>query len=133
MATWYGQARSNYFRVKDEDEFARWVESVRGLELISDGEGRLGLLSTDEFGHWPVSSYNEETEEDEDIDVFGEVASRLQEGSVAVFVEVGAEKMRYLTGFALAVNSKGEETRMDLGEIYERAKSLGEEITCAEY
>jgi hypothetical protein len=41
------------------------------------------------------------------LDLFGEVAGHLVEGSVAVFIEVGAEKLRYLTGWAVAVNSSG--------------------------
>jgi len=48
-------------------------------------------------------------------------------------MEVGAEASRYLTGWATAVNSKGDRVDVDLDEIYERAKSLGGDIPDAAY
>lgn len=136
MADWYGFARSNYFKVKDETEFRHWADSIGDLEVIQDSEGRVGLISHNQYGHWPSSRFNEDTEGEEDIDVFITVAEHLQEGSVAIFIEVGAEKLRYLTGWAVAINSKGEEVQVNLDDIYDRAKPLtseGEEITIAEW
>jgi hypothetical protein len=133
MANWYGSARSNYFRVKDKDKFVQWVESIAGLELIEDGEGRVGLLSNDESGGWPCFGYDEEAEDHLDIEVFDEVAAHLEEGSVAVFLEAGAEKLRYITGHAVAVNSKGDTVAVALCDIYRLAESLGNEVTAAEY
>jgi hypothetical protein len=135
MADWYGHARSNYFRVKDQEKFEQWADSFGGdLEVIFDGKGRVGLLSHEEKGRWPLTRYNEETEEEEDIDLIAEVGRHLQEDSVAVLIEVGAEKLRYLTGWATAVNSKGYTVDVDLDEIYERANdNLGDEVTDASY
>src|SRR5437660_492710 len=128
MANWYGHARSNYFRVKDKAEFVRWAESIGDLEIIEDDAGRVGLLSSSENGGWPYSRYAEEKDQEEEIDLLGGIASHLQEGSVAVLVEIGAERSRYLTGYAHAVNSKGEVRRVSLDDIYEAAKPLGKEV-----
>jgi hypothetical protein len=133
MANWYGHARTNYFRVKDQEAFAQWAKSRGNLEVIRDAEGRVGLLSDHEYGGWPDFKYDEATDETQECDLFQDVAAHLQEGSVAVFMEVGAEKLRYLTGFALAVNSQGETVETSLDGIYELAKSLGDEVTEAEY
>ena len=104
MSDWYGSARTYYFRVKDETKFRKWAESIGGLEVVTDKEGRISLLSHGEYGGWPTR----EMEEDEEFNLFQEmadhlvkeVANHLQEKSVAVFVEVGAEKLCYLTGHA---------------------------------
>lgn len=61
------------------------------------------------------------------------VARHLIDGDVAVFQEVGSEKMRYVGGVSVAVNSKGETVRVDLDDIYEKAKALGENVTVAAY
>ncbi len=134
MANWYGTARSNYFRVKDKQKFTEWATSIDGLELIEDEEGRVGLgCNHDYSGGWPDLVYNQDTDDYEEIDVVKSVAAHLQEGSVAVFMEVGAEKMRYVTGWAVAVNHKGDTARVSLDDIYKQAAELGDEVTKAEY
>ena len=57
------------------------------------------------------------------------VAEHLVDGAVAIFTEVGFEKMRYLGGVTLAVNSTGETRRVDLDDIYELAKELTDSDT----
>jgi hypothetical protein len=58
----------------------------------------------------------------------------MPNNTVAVFVEVGAEKLRYLTGWSFAVSAKGERVEVSLDEIYQRANdTLGGEITDASY
>lgn len=59
------------------------------------------------------------------------VAAHLVDGDVAVFLEVGAEKMRYLGGIAYAVNSQGESRTVSLEDIYEQAKPLGDATDAA--
>jgi hypothetical protein len=48
-------------------------------------------------------------------------------------MEVGYEKMRYLVGLAFAVNSAGEQVKIDLYDIYEKARPLGKHITACVY
>lgn len=61
------------------------------------------------------------------------VSAHLVEQDVAVFMEVGFEKMRYLSGVTLAINHKGEIRTLDLNDIYGLAKSLGDSVTTATY
>jgi len=126
MANWYGSSRSNYFHVKDSDAFLKWAED-RGLGVFrNDKDSGLfaiyGGESTDD-GSWP--SYNLER------------AQHLSKGQIAVLMEVGAEKLRHLTGAAFAINSKGRVVALTLGDIYQKAARTfrvpKNEITRAEY
>jgi hypothetical protein len=59
------------------------------------------------------------------------VSRHLVDGDVAVFIEVGAQKMIYLGGIAYAINSRGESSCIDLEDIYTQAAHLGTTITTA--
>lgn len=59
------------------------------------------------------------------------VSAHLIDGDVAVFMEAGAEKMSFVGGVAVAVNSKGEVVSVGLSDIYDKAAGLGENITYA--
>ena len=141
MANYYATARSNYFAVKDEASFQQWAEST-GLKILNsshshqntDGIRRFAITpdSGDENG-WPSHRENETTEEYEDLDLYDELAPHLKDGEVAVLMEIGNEKLRYLCGFATAVNSAGQTVSMSLDGIYDLAKNLGSNITRAEY
>lgn len=68
--------------------------------------------------------------------MLSELAEHLQDDSVAVLMEAGAEKLRYVAGWAAAVNAKGEVVEIGLHAIYDMAKQkFGDdvEITVAEY
>ena len=136
MANWYGSSRSNYFRVKDHAAFLKWAEDC-GLGVFESRQDT-GLFAihggeSTEDGSWP--SYD--VEHDTEIDLVAELAQHLPEGQVAVLMEVGAEKLRYLTGSAFAINSKGKVAEITLGDIYRKAArtfNISEnEITRAEY
>lgn len=53
------------------------------------------------------------------------VAAHLIEEEVAVFKESGHQKLAYIGGSALAVNSRGETESIDLDDIYEITAKLG--------
>jgi hypothetical protein len=137
MSDWYGTSRSNYFRVKNLKKFkalcTRW-----GVEFIEkdDAPGFVGFLGRSEYGGLP-SNITEEAElgevrELDSDDFYKELAEHLKDGEVAVMMESGAQKHAYITGFAIAINSKGETVSISLNDIYEKAKALGKNITKAE-
>ena len=142
MANYYATARSNYFAVKDETAFRQWADGLNLTILgpnhrnkVADGIDRFGI-TPDEFdeGGWPNFRHNEETsEDDDDFDLFDELAAHLADDEVAILMEVGNEKLRYLTGTVLAINNKGETVSVNLESIYESARDLGCNITAAEY
>lgn len=141
MANYNATARSNYFAVKDEMTFRQWAEFA-GLKVLepdqrdkpADGIQRFAITpgDGDDCG-WPTHRFNEETEDDDDVDVPEELTAYLKDGEVAVLMEVGSEKLRYLCGFATAVNSAGKTVSMSLEGIYQLAQKLGPNITRAEY
>jgi hypothetical protein len=135
MANWYGSARSNYFCVKDNDAFLEWADS-RGLGVFKNEERRdlfaiHGGASDD--GSWPGYDMEADTE----IDLVAELAQHLPKGQIAVLMEIGAEKLRYLTGVAIAINHKGRVVELTLSDIYRKASRVFRvpegEITQATY
>lgn len=132
MANYDAWSRSSYFRVKDEQAFRAAfedydVEIVGKAQDDSVDESGLVALLNNEDGGWPSFG------EDENQDVGDVVAPHLAEGWVAVFMEAGHEKLRYVIGYAFAVNGANERRAVGLTEIYERAGELGSNVTEAEY
>lgn len=127
MANYVGYARSNHFRVRDEAAFLGWVETLPGVVARrEDGNPeRFALLVEDEDdGGWP-NWRRGELEDEEDIDLPAELAGHLTEGEVAILEEVGAEKLRYLVGYAVAVNHRGETLAVSIDDVYARVREAG--------
>jgi hypothetical protein len=137
MANYYATARTNYFKVVDEEEFKSFFSNLP-VDIItknSENTGELlyGLLSTCESGGWPSYIFDDETGDEEEIDIVDEIGRRLTPGHVAIIQEIGAEKLRYLVGFSVAVNSELERVSVSIDDIYSKSLSLGNAITHAEY
>lgn len=131
MANYYAAARSNAFTVRDINALE---EDLEGLDVtvISENPEQPNqvLLLCDETddGAWPSSRYDEKTDDYEDLSIHEIVAKHLAVGHVAVLMEAGHEKLRYLVGSAVAVNAAGETRRVELNDIYPLAKQLGEHV-----
>ncbi len=94
MANWHGSARSNYFRVRDEEAFLAWVEDLPGITahpkgcggektfclLEEDGEGwpSVRSLEVPVIRTAPLGAAYEDFEEE--IDFPGELSAHLAEG-----------------------------------------------------
>lgn len=133
MADYHATARSSYFKVKDEAAFRAAMPAE--LEVVTQRPSAadvFALICYSDHGTWPSEVYDEKTDESTEIDVVDLVAEHLAPGWVAVFIEVGAEKMRYLGGVAIAINEHGDRAVVDLYSIYELASGLGEHVTPAE-
>jgi hypothetical protein len=138
MANYCATCRTNYFRVRDVFAFGEWADqySVTVADLVVDSAEnpvtKYALLGEDpDGGGWP--SWNPET--DEEINFVEELSKHLADGEVAVLIEVGAEKQRYVIGYAVAVDNSGRTVVLSLDEIYGKAKEAFnvKEITRAEY
>ena len=140
MANYYATARSNYFAVKDEQAFREWADGL-GLMILEPSDvsedliDRFGISpgDDDDGGGWPTTMADDETGDCEDIDVAYQLAAHLADNEVAILMEAGSEKLRYIIGWADAVNNKGEHVILALESIYESARALGTNITRAEY
>lgn len=132
MANFYGTARSNYFKVKDANAFKAWVETVPGLGFW-EHEGTFGIYSDcPDSGCWPSARWDDD--EDEYFDLVAELAEHLADGEVAVLMEAGAEKLRYISGWAVAVHSSGEYVCVSLDDVYKLAvEKFGVRPTEASY
>jgi|BioPla2DNA2_1021312.scaffolds.fasta_scaffold60553_2 hypothetical protein len=130
MANYIAYARSNYFKVKDEEKFKNFIRDF-DLTLIKDevnGEFLCGFL-TDEYGITD-QIYNEETDEFEEVDFIKELSKHIADGYVAIVQQVGYENYRYFTGYAIAVNNKDERLIINLSDITDLAKEKwGSEVT----
>lgn len=128
--------RSNYFTVRDVQVFTTWAHEL-GLEVITRtdeqaGVQLVGFLVDTEQGI-PNSRWDENLGEEISIDFAIELSQHLAPDHVAIVMAVGYEGMRYVTGYAFAVNAAGEVKSRHLHHIYEDAKTLGGHIAHAAY
>lgn len=117
MASYTAAARSNYFRVRDPKAFRRWCDRLN-LDIIQpDEDGPEPFfaitLSDDDTGCWP--SFHPDT--DEEIDIHQELAPHLDPRDVAILMQSGHEKLRFITGFATAVVADGRTVSILLREF----------------
>lgn len=144
MASYYASARSNYFKVRDNRAFKAWLTTIPDLRYIEhDVDKNLVGFLCDADGGFPCdksvmtnSKMGNPVEEYVELDIITELWPHLQEGEVAIIMESGAEKLRYVVGWAKAVNWLGKTKTVDLTHIYKEAKKLGgnnTKITAAEY
>ena len=125
MSNFNGTARSNYFRVKDEGAFEAAMAALPDIKVWtkeSDGALRYAVSSDNgDTGCWPSCKYDE-VGEDEEIDMPDEIKPHLMDGEVCVLMEAGAEKLRYVSGWAVAFdNTDREVVGVSLNDIYGKA------------
>jgi len=125
MANYIGKARSNYIRVKDVMAFNEWADQF-DLKVGSDDDGRVCVLSDEQ---WPDMNSNGEY-----VDFVKALSTHLVEDEVAILMEVGSEKLRYVYGQAQAVDHKGHTLEINLNDIYKLVEQEWESSpTHAEY
>lgn len=142
MADYISTGRSNYFRVKEVDAFKAlcnlWSVEFIDKKPVEGGQPDdilVGFLANSGLSLYRSADdpANEDNVLEYDFDAFlQELAAHLMEEEVAIMMESGYEGMRYVSGFAIAVNSKGEKESVYTEDIYEKAVWLGKNITKAE-
>lgn len=138
MADYEAAARTNYFKVKDVEAFTAFISKLNDCVIITtaarDGDTLYGFYCETDHGTFPCTMYDEETHTHTEIDVVDEIAKHLAPNSVAVFMETGHEKMRYVDGWACAVDNSGKQIHIHLTDIYDQAKAVfGSVPMLAEY
>lgn len=131
MANYECTARTNYFKVKHATRFATWAKRFQ-CELVRDSKDpdMVAMLFQDGI---PAGYHNDKKDDYIEVDFTHELSKHLKPYYVAIIMESGAEKMRYVSGQAIAVNSKGKTVFLQLHDIYEQANHLGRNITACEY
>jgi hypothetical protein len=137
MANWYGAARSNYVKIKDINGLKKALEPFNINVNEDKGDGFVCFLCGDSSdGAWP--SYSEDDEGNELEFSFAKyVVPYMAPDQVLITMEAGAEKLRYITGYAEAYHSDGRMVGLSLCDIYALARnefSMSQgDISYAEY
>lgn len=103
MANYESVTRSNYFHVKDEDAFSKFMDTVSGddMHCWSDKDEDGNTLHA--FG-CDGSIYGVPNgAKDNDFDLFlSELQKHIAPEDAVILMESGHEKLRYVTGFAMS-------------------------------
>jgi hypothetical protein len=157
MADYVGVSRSNYVHFTDP-VMVRAIAGWYGLQMdrspTSDGWSLQPEQYRDhDIQYWVPADISEEDWEkvkelgiipksakrgQEDLefkDFFKAIAKYIPEGEVFIWMHIGSQRLQYLNGYSVAVNSKGQIRRIQLDHIYKLAEGLGDpaKITQAEY
>ena len=137
MANYYAAWRTNYFKVKDLKAFEAVIKGIPFIEIVSDNDGYIAIME-DYRGDSAGIPNNYFDDDDNDVTVEWSIIFKehLEDNSIVVFMEAGSEKLRYILGYAMAINSEGEVIEITLDDIYKKAhKKWGKDmdITRAEY
>jgi hypothetical protein len=129
LANYEATVRSNHFKVKNPKAFERWCKKRR-LDFWTERqpEGTNLYAISSECGGWP--SWDPDT--NRDFNIATDITRHL-DGYVAVFLEIGFEKLRYMEGQAIAVHPDGRVVSINLSDIYEKARdAFGPDVTVTE-
>lgn len=121
MANYNGCARTNYFRVKDETAFLAWTKrwKLEVLNGLGESAGMFALLPGQNADDGTFYLYDRAI--DDSLDICDEIAAHIADGSIAVVMEAGHQAERYVNGWAVAIDSKGERVEISLKDIYSAA------------
>lgn len=127
MANWYGSARSNYVRVRDMDGLLAALEPFP-IGVHTRENGLTCFLSEEaDSGGWPSTAWvqrDEDEDEEIEFDPRVQIVPFLEDNEVLIMMEIGAEKLRYLTGNAVAFHPDGEKVlSVNIHDIYALVKN----------
>ena len=126
MANYTASCRTNTFSVKDDDAFIQAMSIFPAITVLKRDRG-FTLINDDPNNQgWPTHLNAGNNDDCEEFDFPAFIANHLADGEVAIFMEIGSEKMNYLVGVAMAINNKHESRQISLDAIYNLAKELGE-------
>lgn len=150
MANYEAKCATNSFRVRSIQELQDALEAEGFLVVTDSSEfdkgddtilmnvddaktSEVSLFAGGEFGMWP-DLYDYETEEEHGGlgGVTQAVSTSLCDDSVAVFVEVGAEKWD-LNGYSVAVSASGDVVEVSLRDIIDVAQERFVGATVRQY
>lgn len=132
MANYVSICRSNYFKVKDENRFARWC-SFFGLQhwtnAVEGHQGTFPAIAVETGDGWPSS----QLENGEDFEFDDELQKHLDPATIAVLVSADHEALRFVGGHAAALHAVGRAEYISLNGIHDIAwKAFGDAVTITE-
>jgi hypothetical protein len=127
MANYTATARTNYFSVRDVAAFAAALPG--DLTIARNAHGQVAVLAQTDGGAWPTATYDDVVGDFRAFDIADLIAEHLLDRQVAILMEVGSERMSYVVGVAVAINSSGERRMVSLDDIYPLARQIGDCVT----
>lgn len=119
MAQYMGAFRSNTFRVKDEEAFREFMETVQcedDLHVWRTDDGAVGFAG---YGDLPTLC-GEDDEDGNAQELAPILATHLAEGEVCIMEGAGHEKLRYVNAVAVAVLWDGRTTSLTFSDLRDR-------------
>lgn len=115
MATYSATARTNYFRVTDEEKYQELFSKLVSDDEIEDFTEIKDGITYHGFGAYAPVEYLDNDEYEYDFDIFLEKLQKiLPKDEAFMYFEVGNEKLRFLTGYACVVtHDKIKEMNLD--------------------
>lgn len=118
MANYISTMRTNYFRVKDEAVFRDFMNHIQGCEDTVEVFERASEDGTRYFGfgcYGGIFGYVDDDDDDLDYDIAYEKFFKMLHDIVAeddaiILMEVGNEKLRYVTGYATIITTNDSRT-----------------------
>lgn len=111
MANYIATARTNYFKVTDEDKYNEWFSKLLAEDIIQDftetKEDGTILHGFGSYAHIDFTGYHFDDDEEieKEIDLIPELQELLPDGEAFIYLEAGNEKLRYVLGYALIVTN----------------------------
>lgn len=133
MANYTCAQRTNYFKVTDEQKYSELMSKVRGNEdsihLLNHetGDGTIlhAFACDSSMSYYPDNEDGTEAEDPVEWEEFCEELSKLlPEGEAVILLEVGKEKLRYLSGYAEIITKNGTEFVDLTMAAFEKARKL---------
>ena len=138
MANYESYCRTNYVKVRDKARLMDAINEVNGLELIEQDD-KVGFIIDEGF----IEVKDPESckvvdasliDEDSDISIVHFLAPFMEDKEVCVMQHIGHEKMRYLTGAAIAFDNTKKIVSVCIDDIYRLAeKEFGSVPNSATY
>lgn len=140
MANFVTYARTNYVTIKDPETFKKEME-FWNIEVVPDCDNTPNFVcllpTTGSENGFDIVRFDEKTGDNKTFSFEEHVVPHMEQGQVLVVQSIGYEKLRYLTGQAVAFTHDKPPVRIDISDIYEKAADkLGvnvDNITHAEY
>ena len=129
MANYCSTARTNYFRVTDEEEYINLFEGLYGYEdAVHDFTEERESTLWHGFGSYSSICWRENPNEEPETTGLDEFYGRLQkilpDDEAFIYMEAGAEKLRYVVGAADIVTNKGIRTMEMTDLAIENARQM---------
>lgn len=117
MANYYSAARTNYVEIEDMEGLAEALEPFSDVMICQEPShpNIVCFLGSDESG-WPTAD-----EDGVEFDPFVQITPFMKPDQVLVLIETGHDRLRYVSGYAMACHSDGRAVTLDLSDIYQLA------------